>query len=83
MEETGLLNSFNKTFAMPGYTTKDVLKDIEENVTREDANGKSVKLHDAIANADLITISAGANDVLAHVIDPKTKHYLLMRKQFS
>ena len=73
MEETGLLNSFNKTFAMPGYMTKDVLRDIEENTTRKDANGKSIQLHDAIAKADLITISAGANDVLAHVIDPKTK----------
>jgi len=72
MDETGLLNSFNKTFAVPGYTTKDVLKDIEENVTRE-VGGKSIRLHDAIANAGLITISAGANDVLAHVkIDPTT-----------
>jgi lysophospholipase L1-like esterase len=73
MEETGLLDYFNKSFAVPGYTTKDVLKDIEENATRKDADGKSIKLHDAIANAGLITISAGANDVLAHVkIDPKT-----------
>ncbi len=72
MEETGLLESFNKTFAAPGYTTKDVLKDIEENATR-DVGGKSIRLHDAIANAGLITISAGANDVLAHVkIDPTT-----------
>ncbi|MCM3710516.1 S-layer homology domain-containing protein [Sporosarcina luteola] len=72
LEETGLLDSFNKTFAVPGYTTKDVLKDIEENATRE-VDGKSIRLHDAIANAGLITISAGANDVLAHVIDPQTK----------
>lgn len=73
LEETGLLNSFNKTFAVPGYTTKDVLKDLEENATREDADGNTIKLHDAIAKAGLITISAGANDVLAHVkIDPKT-----------
>lgn len=73
MEETGLLNSFDKSFAVPGYTTKDVLKDLEENATREDADGNSIKLHDAIANAGLITISAGANDVLAHVkINPKT-----------
>ncbi|WP_262175764.1 GDSL-type esterase/lipase family protein [Saccharococcus sp. Marseille-Q5394] len=72
LEETGLLDSFNKTFAVPGYTTKDVLKDIEENATRE-VDGKSIRLHDAIANAGLITISAGANDVLAHVkINPKT-----------
>jgi len=73
MEETGLLDSFNKAFAMPGYTTKDVLKDIEENATREDAEGNFIKLHDAISTAGLITISAGANDVLAHVIDPQTK----------
>ncbi|MCM3744767.1 GDSL-type esterase/lipase family protein [Sporosarcina luteola] len=72
LEETGLLNSFNKMFAMPGYTTKDVLKDIEENAARE-VDGKSIRLHDAIANAGLITISAGANDVLAHMkIDSKT-----------
>ncbi|WP_263491931.1 hypothetical protein, partial [Escherichia coli] len=38
-----------------------------------DTDGNSIKLHDAIASAGLITISAGANDVLAHVkIDPKT-----------
>ncbi|MFS0689573.1 S-layer homology domain-containing protein [Sporosarcina sp. 179-K 8C2 HS] len=73
MEETGLLDSFNKTFAVPGYTTKNVLKDIEANVTRKDADGNSIRLHDAIAKADLITISAGANDVLAHVkINPTT-----------
>ncbi|WP_252504754.1 S-layer homology domain-containing protein [Sporosarcina sp. Marseille-Q4943] len=73
LEETGLLDSFNKTFAVPGYTTKDVLKDIEANVTRKDADGNSIQLHDAIAKADLVTISAGANDVLAHVkIDPST-----------
>ncbi|MCG7343344.1 S-layer homology domain-containing protein [Sporosarcina sp. ACRSL] len=73
MDAAGLLNSYNKAFAVPGYTTKDVLKDLEENATREDADGKTIRLHDAIANASLITISAGANDVLAHVkIDPTT-----------
>lgn len=63
---------FNKGFAYPGYTTADVLKDIEANVTKPifDLNGQSQKtatLQQAIKDAHLITLSVGANDVLKNV----------------
>ena len=73
LSESELLLSFSKAFAENGYTAADVLKDIEGNVTRELADGQSIKLHDAIAQANLITISAGANDVLGHIsLDKET-----------
>ncbi|MER1959045.1 MAG: S-layer homology domain-containing protein [Solibacillus sp.] len=63
---------FNKGFSLPGYTTVDVLNDIEKNVTKPiyDLNGVSQKtatIHQAIKEADFITLSVGANDVLKNV----------------
>lgn len=63
---------FNKGFSYPGFTTVDVLKRIEENVTKPiyDLNGvspKTVAIKDAIQQADLITLSVGANDILKNV----------------
>ena len=63
---------FNKGFSFPGYTTVNVLADIQSNVTKNiyDLNGTSqtsISIHKAIEQADLITLSAGANDVLKHV----------------
>lgn len=63
---------FNKGFSYPGYTTVDVLKDIEGNVTKPiyDLNGVSqetLAIQEAIRHADLITLSVGANDILKNV----------------
>jgi lysophospholipase L1-like esterase len=63
---------FNKGFTFPGYTTVNVLEDIQKNVTKNmyDLKGPSqteVTIHKAIEQADIITLSAGANDVLKHV----------------
>ena len=63
---------FNKGFSYPGYTTTDVLNDIEKNVTKPiyDLNGMSQKtatIQQAIKEADFITLSVGANDVLKNV----------------
>ena len=63
---------FNKGFSYPGFTTVDVLKEIEENVTKPiyDLNGvsqKTIAIKDAIGQADLITLSAGANDILKKI----------------
>ncbi|QDQ00219.1 SGNH/GDSL hydrolase family protein [Lysinibacillus fusiformis] len=44
---------YTKAFAFPGYTTTDVLDRV-----------KSVEASELLANATLITISAGANDLL-------------------
>lgn len=68
---------FNKGFAYPGYTTENVLADIKSNVTKpiislEGLQKNSLSLSEGIAGADLITISAGANDVLKYVTRSET-----------
>lgn len=67
LSEVGLLSSFTKQFAVSGYTTVDVLNDIKQNVAKETAEGKTVRMQEAIKEAEIITITAGANDVLSHV----------------
>lgn len=74
-EQEGI--QYNKGFAHPGYTTVNVLNDIEENVTKPiyDLNGQSeetVAIKQAIQEADLITLSVGANDVLKYVNRPES-----------
>ena len=70
LKAQNLLKSFNKGFSLPGYKTSDILKDLQENVTKPvfgtGIEENSAELHQSIAEADLITISAGANDVLAY-----------------
>ncbi len=68
IHSAGTLKSYNKGFSFPGYKTTDVLKDIQQNVTK-DVYGigyveKTAKLQQSIKDAEVITISAGANDVL-------------------
>lgn len=59
----GYLNTYSKSFSYPGYTAAKVLSDLQENVSR-DIDGTSIAIRDAVKDAELITISAGANDVL-------------------
>ena len=71
LEENEMIH-FNKGFSYPGYTTIDVLKDIQANVTKPiyDLKGLSketTSIHAAIQQADLITLSIGANDILKNV----------------
>lgn len=62
MKEENGLGSFSKDFAVSGYTTANVLSDMKGNVRR---NGTTIRK--MIARADIITISAGANDMLKTV----------------
>ncbi len=77
LHETNVLKSSNKGFSFPGYTATNVIKDLKANVTKP-VSGighevKSAELHKSIAEADLITISVGANDVLSYFkVDPAT-----------
>ncbi|MDD1503007.1 SGNH/GDSL hydrolase family protein [Lysinibacillus sp. CNPSo 3705] len=50
---TGQLHFYTKELAFPGFTTTDVLKRVQ-----------SEEASDLLANATLITVSAGANDLL-------------------
>lgn len=53
LQQTGQLSSFSKQLAFPGYSTEQVLKQLEKKEAQT-----------LIKKADLITISAGANDML-------------------
>ncbi|MBO0587679.1 S-layer homology domain-containing protein [Sporosarcina sp. E16_8] len=68
IREIGALKTYNKGFSYPGYKTTDVLNDIKLNVTKDiygiGFEEKSAKLQQAIKDAEVITISAGANDIL-------------------
>lgn len=70
LKSQNVLASFNKGFTLPGYKTSDILKDLQENVTKPvfgtGVSENSASLHKSIETADLVTISAGANDVLAY-----------------
>lgn len=54
LKENKLLEDYTKKFAVPGDTTADVLEDLTTNI----------ELQEAVKKADVISISAGANDIL-------------------
>ncbi|WP_108668973.1 S-layer homology domain-containing protein [Peribacillus acanthi] len=54
MKEQGALSTYSKEFAVPGYKTDNVLNDL---LTKPE-------LQEAVKASNLITISAGANDLL-------------------
>ena len=65
LEEADLLASFNKGFAFPGYTTEHILNELKSDVKKPSTETEQeVSLLDEVKKADVITISAGANDVL-------------------
>lgn len=66
--EAGLLASYNKGFAVPGYTTEHVLNELNKDVEKPSSEtGETVSLTDEVKKADVITISVGANDVLKNL----------------
>ncbi|MBB6446053.1 S-layer homology domain-containing protein [Bacillus benzoevorans] len=73
LNKVGALSSFDKRFAVSGYTTTDVLADIQANKSVSDNSGNTVTIETAIANAEVITIDAGANDILKEIAIDKEK----------
>ena len=76
LERIGVLQSFNKGFAYPGFKTTNILNDLEANsskpIVAEVKNGvpvaqELITISEAIKAAELITLSVGANDVLANL----------------
>ncbi|MBA2175021.1 S-layer homology domain-containing protein [Halobacillus locisalis] len=59
-DELGKLSSYDKSFAYPGYTSDNVLNDLKDN--KQNEAGESIQTK--VSEAEVITISAGANDVL-------------------
>lgn len=71
------LKSYNKGFSYPGYEAINIVKDLQTvNLTKPVVGtgneGQTAELQQSIADADLITISAGANDVLKFISIDKT-----------
>ncbi|RSK27163.1 hypothetical protein EJF36_09880 [Bacillus sp. HMF5848] len=60
--EEGFLSSFTNDFAISGYKSSDVLTDIVNNVEKDDK-----ALQDVIKEAEVITLSVGANDFLSQL----------------
>ncbi len=71
LDERDVLNSFNKGFTVSGYTAENVLDDLHNNVSKPiigiGQEEKKLTLHESIEEADVITISVGANDILKYL----------------
>lgn len=71
LEKDGATVDYTKLYTCPGYASLDVLADFEKNITDTNCKYKTeptdlTPLQQRIAQSDLITISAGANDVLGN-----------------
>ncbi|WP_158232492.1 S-layer homology domain-containing protein [Sporosarcina sp. P13] len=66
-----LLQTSNKGFSYPGYKTDDILRDLETNVSKPvigmGHQDQTATIQPSITEANLITLSIGANDVLSKV----------------
>jgi lysophospholipase L1-like esterase len=60
------LDFYTKKFAKSGYTTEDLKNDIE-NSKMVEVNGEKVYLQNALANANLITLTIGANNFIKNL----------------
>jgi lysophospholipase L1-like esterase len=62
LKEIGFLTSFSKQYAFSMYTSQKVLDDILNDVRKGKDDTTGIRAH--IAEADMITLDAGANDLL-------------------
>jgi len=76
LQQDGFITSYNKGFAYSGYTTKNVLEDIqndvEKPVTGFGYKNDKVKLRPSIKEAEIITLTAGANDLIPILKESQT-----------
>ncbi len=63
LEENDKLYFYTKDFSKSGYTTKDIINEIEGNYTKE-VDGKTIYLKEALRESDLVTLQIGANDFI-------------------
>lgn len=57
------LDFYTKGFAKSGYTTEDIMEDIEINKTIE-VDNETISIKEALRESDLVTLSIGANNLL-------------------
>ena len=62
LKENKLLNKYTKEFAKCGYRTTDLINDIDDN-KKIRINNKEEGIKTILRDADLVTLSIGANDI--------------------
>jgi lysophospholipase L1-like esterase len=62
LKKIGFLDSFSKQYAFSGYTSQKVIEDIQNDVKK--GSGDTIGIRGNLAKADIITLDAGANDLL-------------------
>ncbi|MGC5327136.1 SGNH/GDSL hydrolase family protein [Brevibacillus sp. SYSU BS000544] len=68
IERIGYLAHWDKRYAVPGYTTTNVLDDIKNDVKKDTDSSKDEKgIRENIRDAEIITLDAGANDLLKQI----------------
>ncbi len=66
LEKNGKLEQYIKEYATSGYTTEDILHDLESN-KKVYVSGHEVNLRKALRESDLVTLSIGANDFMKDI----------------
>ncbi|KHE72806.1 S-layer homology domain-containing protein [Halobacillus sp. BBL2006] len=64
INELGSLQSYEKRYAVPGYTSQNVINDLIADVKKPSEALDPRGLRTAVSNAEIVTVSAGANDML-------------------
>lgn len=68
LQKEGLITSYNKGFAYSGYTTKNVLNDLQADVEKPVSGfgykTEQASLRASIKGAEVVTLTVGANDLL-------------------
>lgn len=68
LKQDGLITSYTKDFAYSGYTTKNVLSDLQADVEKEITGfgymSEKASLRASIKEAEVVTLTVGANDLL-------------------
>ena len=74
LENRDLLETYIKEFAVSGYRSIDLKRDIEDN-KKLTINDKEITLKNALIKADLVTLSIGANDFFYYLNANTTSVY--------
>ena len=68
LKKDGLITSYSKDFAYSGYTTKNVLNDlqadVEKGITGFGYKSEKANIRASIKDAEIVTLTVGANDLL-------------------
>ena len=63
LDDKGQLSFYTKAFSKSGYTTEDIINEIEGNYTTK-VDDKTIYLKEALRESDLVTLQIGANNFI-------------------